>query len=321
MGIKSLNNFLKNNSKKGIYSVSLAQLKNKVVVIDISIYLYKFLSEDALVENMYLLISTLQFYNIKMIFIYDGPSPPEKRKLLMQRREKKKQAEIQYNELNKELSKDMDDNSLKVLKTKINALKKEFIKITQSEIELSKNIISLFGEKYIVAPAEADTLCAYFVISKKADICISEDMDLFIYGCPFVLRYLSILKHTAIMYNYELILQDLNISHNEFQDICILSGTDYNNEHIDLSIILNEFKNYVKIKNENEFKNWFIENTDFCKKTTIEYYNYLKNLFSFDTNNIPKFNIHDSSDSYDSAKLKELLESNGFIFPNHHQIF
>ena len=113
----------------------------------------------------------------------------------------------------------------------------------------------------------------------------------------------------------------MNISHNEFQDICILSGTDYNNEHIDLSIILNEFKNYVKIKNENEFKNWFIENTDFCKKTTIEYYNYLKNLFSFDTNNIPKFNIHDSSDSYDSAKLKELLESNGFIFPNHHQIF
>ena len=58
--------------------------------------------------------------------------------------------------------------------------------------------------------------------------CLSEDMDLFIYGCPRVLRYLSLLNEIVVIYYLDTILKDLDISFIEFKEICILSGTDYN---------------------------------------------------------------------------------------------
>ena len=57
MGIKNLNRFLLDNcNKKSITKIHLSKLSGKKLVIDVSIYLYKFLSENALIENMYLFI-------------------------------------------------------------------------------------------------------------------------------------------------------------------------------------------------------------------------------------------------------------------------
>ena len=53
MGIKHLNRFLYDNcTKKSIKKIHLRQLAHKVLAIDTSIYLYKYSSEDALLENM-----------------------------------------------------------------------------------------------------------------------------------------------------------------------------------------------------------------------------------------------------------------------------
>ena len=60
MGIKNLNRFLKENcTKKSIRKIQLNQFTNKTVVIDTSIYMYRYIAENALMENMYLLISLL----------------------------------------------------------------------------------------------------------------------------------------------------------------------------------------------------------------------------------------------------------------------
>ena len=58
---------------------------------------------------------------------------------------------------------------------------------------------------------------------------MSEDMDMFVYGCPKVLRYLSLLKSTVVIYDLKGILRTLKLTHNNFKQICVLSGTDYNN--------------------------------------------------------------------------------------------
>ena len=52
-------------------------------------------------------------------------------------------------------------------------------------------------------------------------------MDLFAYGSPIILRYLSLSQHTCILYNLNLILKKLNINKKDFQLICVLSGNDY----------------------------------------------------------------------------------------------
>lgn len=318
MGIKNLNHFLKTNClKNSIYQINFSELENKKVVIDISIYLYKFLSEDNLIEQLYLLINTFKFYKIKMLFVFDGISPPEKKNLLIERRNKKLKAKNEFDELTKELEIVSCEGKKKELEIKMNSLKKEFIKITKQDIELSKNIITLCGENYIVAPNEADTLCAYLVLNKHADICVSEDMDLLLYGCPYVLRYLSILKKNGIIYNLSNILKDLNINFSEFQDICVLTGTDYNDEKINLFDILNEFKKYAKQNNTIEFKQWFLNNTSFCKNTKLEDYNSIKNMFLIkNSNNLNHFQIDYTSKEVNTELLKSILTNEGFIFAN-----
>ena len=105
MGIKNLNRFLYNNcSKKAVSKKHLKQFANKIIVIDTSIYMYKFAGENSLMESMYLFISVLKSYHITPIFIFDGKPPPEKLDLLRQRRLEKKEAEQKYNNLHQQLA-------------------------------------------------------------------------------------------------------------------------------------------------------------------------------------------------------------------------
>ena len=100
MGIKNLNRFLKENcTKKSIRKIQLTQLECKTVVVDTSIYMYRYIAENALMENMYMLVSLLLANNITPLFVFDGKPPPEKRELLRLRRLEKKKAEHKYMEL------------------------------------------------------------------------------------------------------------------------------------------------------------------------------------------------------------------------------
>ena len=60
--------------------------------------------------------------------------------------------------------------------------------------------------KYIIAEGEADKLCAELVINKTAYACMSDDMDLFVYGCPIVLRLFNISRRNVVRYDLQKIL-------------------------------------------------------------------------------------------------------------------
>lgn len=53
-------------------------------------------------------------------------------------------------------------------------------------------------------------------------------MDMFVYGCNRVLRYLNLTNQTIVLYYTKGILENLNMNQKEFREICVLSGTDYN---------------------------------------------------------------------------------------------
>jgi 5'-3' exonuclease len=100
MGIPHLNGFLKKHCANSIIDIALSSISGKKIAIDISIYLYKYTAEKKLIENMYLMLSVFNKYNIIPVFIFDGKPPPEKRELLQKRKENKTFAEIEYNRLN-----------------------------------------------------------------------------------------------------------------------------------------------------------------------------------------------------------------------------
>ena len=65
-------------------------------------------------------------------------------------------------------------------------LKKQFINITKSHIAQVKELITAYGCTYYDAPGEADELCAMLTIKGKVWACLSEDMDMFVYGCKLL---------------------------------------------------------------------------------------------------------------------------------------
>ena len=316
MGIKYLNRFLQDNCKDSIKKISLYELSGKKVVIDTSIYMYRYLGEDALLENMYLMISILRLYNIIPLFVFDGKPPKEKEHLLKERKDNKKKAEKKYNELQNQLINEEGDQKEKI-EEELVQLKKEFIRLHHTDIINVKMLIQSLGVSYIEAPGEADKLCAKLVNKNIAYACLSEDMDMFVYGCKRVLRYLSLLNKTVVLYEMKDILIELDMSFTDFKNICVISGTDYNsNNNNDLHKTLKYFKKFRKSKeNKNNFINWLEENTDYINALEVKE---VSKLFSLD--NVPELNnclkTKIINTPINISNLKTILEKEDFIFVN-----
>ena len=130
-------------------------------------------------------------------------------------------------------------------------------KIKSEDIELSKKLLDSYGIKWIQAIGEADKLCAALVIKRKVFAVLSEDMDLFAYGSLNVIKYLSLMTHNCVIYNYKKILNKLNMTSNEFKLLCTLSGNDYfkNDKNIFYYYKLNK-KYFKRKKNSKNFLNF-----------------------------------------------------------------
>lgn len=320
MGIRLLNKYIKTNCKNGVNVIKMEDLRGKYIAIDTSIYLYRFLQEEVLLENFYLLLSLLKFYNITGIFVFDGKPPEEKYKLIEKRKNVKEEAREKYRELELKMN-EINDNEYErgekhALQNDLVELKKKFVKLERYHIDIVKNLITAFGESYIDAEGEADQLCAKLVIKKIAYACLSEDMDLFLYGCSRVLRYLSLLNETMVLYNLSEILKELEITLNDFRQICVLSGTDYNdNENgIDLYKSVEFYKKYRNDENNNniDFYTW-IDNNMKGFINIIKLY-VINNMFLLDNVNLKHYKINRTL--IDKDNIKEIMKQDGFIFVN-----
>jgi len=321
MGIKHLNRFLKENASNSMKLINVSELSGKKIAVDISIYMYRYASDNNLIENIYLMLAVFRYYNIIPIFIFDGKPPIEKKELLIKRRQDKKAAEEEFNNLKKILSNNfnMDETEKQDIISSMDYLKKKFINISKTDIENVKSLITAYGATYYDAQGEADEVCAMLTIKGKVWACLSEDMDMFVYGCPRVIRYLSLLKHTAVLYDTKGILENLGITQKELREICILSGTDYNNLNDEtpnsptLYTTLKYFKKFHKEKTNLEFYNWLLEKTNY-----IQNYDILIQIYSmFDLNSnhliIPHLKI--ITGPIIQTEINKILKIDGFIFP------
>jgi flap endonuclease-1 len=262
MGIKHLNRYLLSKcSKNAIKRISLQQLFRKTVVIDAYIYIYKYLGEDRLIENMHTMVCQLLSQKIVPIFIFDGRPPEEKRDLLQQRREKRKEAESKYKWIIHQLEEGLDRTD--ELNSQLAVLKKQCLRVDQQHVQCVKTILRQYHVQYVDAPGESDQLCVQYVKNKRAWACLTDDMDMFVYGVARVLRDYSLDEQTVVLYTMEHILSDLHMNMRTFRQIMVLSGTDYN---IDSTISLHE-----TLK-------WYHEYRVYCqrKNVTMDFYDWLR---------------------------------------------
>lgn len=316
MGIRDLNKVLRNKCKNSTKIISLADLSGKIIAVDILNYLFKYAADETLIENIFLMISIFYYYKITPIFIFDGKSPPEKKELLIKKLICKQEAKKEFEILKLKLQNcDIKEESKKEILLNMDHLKKSFVSLQKEQIDKVKQLIRSYGAIYIEAPREAEELCAMLVLKNKVWACLSEDTDLFVYGCSRVLRYFSLLNHTAVLYDMDNILFELGLSQKQFREICILSGTDYNVSHSNycLEKLFILYKKYLSLSNSSlSFCDWIkIDNNNLEK---------INNIFdlSIYTNPINTFVNENDNDfqngTINNKKVREILEEDGFLF-------
>ncbi len=338
MGIYQLHSFIQKRCSNGIQLMTFDKLSNKTIVVDTSIYMYKFASQGNLIEGMYKMISILLEYNIVPIFIFDGKPTDNKLELLNERHKKKRESKYEYYKLREHLIENgATDDELRKNQS-LNKYKRESTRINSNMVDEVKKLITLFGIRYYQSEHEADSICAYLEKNTEYNIwgCLSEDTDMFVYGCEHILRYISFINHTVIVYDQKIILESLNMTHKNFVDMCICVGSDYNIENrLSINKVYNLFIEYTTYKKKLNTKKGSTSKTSKKKKTTnqkkrhkkltfmkwmiknyyvkIKYEDYLNIANLYNLNNVQNICFNEII-SKDSKKLKEFLKKYNFIF-------
>jgi len=227
MGIHNLSKVIKTYAPGGIKTLQNEDMTGKVLALDTSNILYQFLiavkdhiddfkSPDGHITThihaILMKTSNLVKRGIKPIYVFDGISPSIKQHILDMRKSLKIKAIIKLQD---------ETNEEEQLK-----LKKRSVYITKEQIKECKELLTLMGIPYVEAPEEADPQCVYLVNKKIADGVGSEDMDILTFGTKKLYRNISS-TGKVVEYDLDIILKELEMTHLQFIDMCILLGCDY----------------------------------------------------------------------------------------------
>lgn len=260
MGIKSLNEFLRDVCPEVFQPVHLSQLQYKKVAIDISLYMHKYKAAcgDRWQSAFINLVSSLRRNEVHCIFIFDGKAPPEKNIEHEKRRESKQKFQDNIYELEEGLNEyhrtgyipkclvDMykrrrspshkrllgsstdDKVDIKWVEQKIEQRKNQLYSVSSDDFDLAKTLFRMLNVPFLEAPFEAEKMCSKLCIDGIVDAVLSEDTDIIAYGSPAFITKIDTSNDTVVFISYETILEGTKLTSEQLLDLCIMCGTDYN---------------------------------------------------------------------------------------------
>lgn len=243
MGIRLLNRYINEYASCAIQSQPLSAFNGRKIAVDMSIYLYGYSRNNKLIENIFEMMNVFKKAGVIPIFIFDGKPPEEKMRVIETRHTIRTKNIHRLNSLQKAPQTKRNIHNIKQLEQKC-------IIISKKSVATIKQIIECSGMNYIEANGEADLLCAELVHSGRAWACMSDDMDMFVYGIPRVLRSFQLHDATAMLYDTEIMLNSLNTTYEEFVQICVVTGSDYNPSdkfRNNIYATMEYFKEYKKV--------------------------------------------------------------------------
>ncbi|KYN37810.1 Exonuclease 1 [Trachymyrmex septentrionalis] len=227
MGITGLLPFLEKSSRK----TNIKEFSGGTVAIDSYCWLHKgafscaeklMMGEttDAYVVYCMKYINMLLKYKIKPILVFDGQRLPAKEQTEIKRRKARELNRRKAIELIQMGQVTEGTNLLRRAVDITHTIALELIKQCQNE-----NI------DCIIAPYEADAQLAYLNISGIADVVITEDSDLTLFGCKKIFFKMDLVGNGILIAQDQLHLA-MNVRSEQFEmdkfrHICILSGCDY----------------------------------------------------------------------------------------------
>lgn len=242
MGIKNFNKIIQKYAPTAVETKNIKEYKNLILTVDVSQIIYKSViairgtgkdlsTGDAhmstnkvgcILENRMsshiigLINKSLCFLRHKClpIYVFDKKAHHMKSDTLKHRRQIKETAKENITDIT-----NIQEDEIKYFKRSFGINDK----ITQE----SQEVLDLLGIKYLVANDEADHLCAY--LTNISYGVVSDDTDILTHGATILLKNFSFNPKEKIQeINLDKLLKKLKLSRDEFIDLCILLGTDYN---------------------------------------------------------------------------------------------
>jgi flap endonuclease-1 len=158
---------------------------------------------------------------IRPVYVFDGKPPQLKGGELAKRLARRAKAEADLAQAKEaEAVEDMDRFS------------KRLVKVTKQHNEDCKELLRLMGVPILIAPCEAEAQCAELARKNKVYATATEDMDALTFQSPKLLRKLTFSqsskdKQPILEIDFQLVLQGLDLTYEQFVDLCILCGCDY----------------------------------------------------------------------------------------------
>ena len=296
MGIKSLTQTVKKNSPDSITHENLYKLHGKKVAVDASLIIYQqlfntrdgtfFRNNEGKITNhitgVFFKIMNYISLNIELIFIFDG-KPPDNKSDCIKERKKKAEEAIKLSEITEN-------------KEEKQKLEKYSTRLTKEMIDDIKHLLHLLGISYIEADGEGEAYASELCRIGQVDYVLTEDMDSLVYGCPKLIRNCvdrSIKRKDIIsIFDYNTLINDLQLTEDKFIDFCILCGCDYCSSVPKLGNI-----SALKLVKKHNTIEEIINNTNYLfPENYIETFHAAKHNFLMYKNklDINKLNIHKS---------------------------
>jgi len=249
MGVKGLYSYIHNNCQEYGNGLKrpLTYFEKKTVIIDVSIYMYKFKNNNHPTTYYFdELINHLLGLKCKVILVFDGDVKNEKLNEI-ETRKNQKETNVELIESLETKVKCIDDKlsietekhiierliiEQKTLNDELYRLKKSIVSISNEERRTIYrhlentfyNNVSFVYEKH----EEADTVISNLARQGRGKtVVMSDDTDMFLYGCPLVAMNYDPITKCVVVYDLMIILKCLGMQLSELIQVCIIVGTDY----------------------------------------------------------------------------------------------
>ncbi|XP_065184912.1 flap endonuclease 1-like [Sycon ciliatum] len=234
MGIHQLSKVLGDHAPGSMKDHEIKAYFGRKVAIDASMSLYQFLiavrSDGSQLTDeqgettshlMGMFYRTIRMVDngLKPAYVFDGKPPNLKSGELQKRTERRKEAEAELKQ-----AEDAGDQE------NIERYQRRLVKVTPQHNEECKKLLTLMGIPVVSAPCEAEAQCAALVRAGKVFATATEDMDALTFGSTVLLRHLTFSEAKKMPIRevqLDRALAEMELTKEEFIDLCILLGCDY----------------------------------------------------------------------------------------------
>ncbi|KAF8449659.1 PIN domain-like protein [Terfezia claveryi] len=236
MGIKGLAQLIQEYAPDAIKKVEIKHQFGRKIAIDASMSIYSFMiavrsggeqltseSGETTSHLMGIFYRTLRMVEngVKPVYVFDGKPPTLKSGELAKRTARKAEAQEAHEEAKETGTAE-----------EIEKFARRTVRVTKEHNEECKKLLNLMGIPYVDAPTEAEAQCAILARAGKVYAAATEDMDTLCFDSPVLIRHLTFseqrnAKEPIQEIYLDKVLTGLDMTRDQFIDLCILLGCDY----------------------------------------------------------------------------------------------